>query len=45
MLLLAGLRRRLRTSPIPAFLKGTPILFVCACLLSLAFAGFSGLVK
>jgi len=45
MLLLAGIRRRLRTSPIPAFLKGTPILFVCACLLSLAFAGFSGLVK
>jgi electron transport complex protein RnfA len=45
MLLLAGLRRRLRTSPVPAFLKGTPILFVCACLLSLAFAGFSGLVK
>jgi len=45
MLLLAGLRRRIRTSPIPAFLKGTPILFVCACLLSLAFAGFSGLVK
>jgi electron transport complex protein RnfA len=45
MLLLAGLRRRLRTSPIPAFLRGTPILFVCACLLSLAFAGFSGLVK
>jgi electron transport complex protein RnfA len=45
MLLLAGIRRRIRTSPIPAFLKGTPILFVCACLLSLAFAGFSGLVK
>jgi len=45
MLLLAGLRRRLKTSPIPAFLKGTPILFVSSCLLSLAFAGFSGLVK
>jgi len=45
MLLLAGIRRRIRTSPIPAFLKGTPILFVCACLLSMAFMGFSGLVK
>jgi len=45
MLLLAGIRRRLRVSPIPAFLKGTPILFVCACLLSMAFMGFSGLVK
>jgi electron transport complex protein RnfA len=45
MLLLAGVRRRIRTSPIPAFLKGTPILFICACLLSIAFMGFSGLVK
>ena len=45
MLLLAGIRRRIRTSPIPTFLKGTPILFVGACLLSVAFMGFSGLVK
>jgi electron transport complex protein RnfA len=45
LLLLAGIRRRIRTSPIPAFLKGTPILFVCAALLSMAFMGFSGLVK
>jgi len=45
MLLLAGIRRRIRTSPIPAFLKGPPILFVCSCLLSMAFIGFSGLVK
>jgi len=45
LLLLAGIRRRIRTSPVPAFLKGTPILFVCAGLLSIAFMGFSGLVK
>ena len=45
MLLLAGIRRRIKVSPIPAFLKGTPILFICACLLSMAFMGFSGLVK
>jgi electron transport complex protein RnfA len=45
LLLLAGVRRRIRTSPIPAFLKGTPILFVSASLLSIAFMGFSGLVK
>jgi electron transport complex protein RnfA len=45
LLLLAGIRRRIRTSPIPAFLKGTPILFVSAGLLSMAFIGFSGLVK
>jgi electron transport complex protein RnfA len=45
LLLLAGIRRRIRTSPIPSFLKGTPILFVAAALLSMAFMGFSGLVK
>jgi electron transport complex protein RnfA len=45
LLLLAGIRRRIRTSPVPAFLRGTPILFVSAGLLSMAFIGFSGLVK
>jgi electron transport complex protein RnfA len=45
LLLLAGVRKRLRTSPVPSFMKGTPILFVAAALLSLAFTGFSGLVK
>jgi electron transport complex protein RnfA len=45
LLLLAGIRRRIRTSPVPAFLKGTPILFVAAALLSVAFMGFRGLVK
>jgi electron transport complex protein RnfA len=45
MLLLAGIRRRLRTSPIPAFLKGTPVLFVATALLSIAFMGFKGLVQ
>jgi len=45
LLLLAGVRKRIKSSPIPAFLKGTPILFVAASLLSMAFMGFSGLVK
>jgi len=45
MLLLAGIRRRIRKSPVPAFLQGTPILFISSCLLSIAFTGFSGLVK
>jgi electron transport complex protein RnfA len=45
LLLLAGIRKRLRISPVPAFLKGPPILFVTAALLSMAFTGFSGLVK
>jgi electron transport complex protein RnfA len=45
MLLLAGIRNRLRTSPIPAFLKGTPVLFAASALLSVAFMGFKGLVQ
>ncbi|GHV24090.1 electron transport complex subunit RsxA [Spirochaetia bacterium] len=45
LLLLAGIRRRIRSSPVPDFLKGTPILFVTAALLSMAFTGFAGLVK
>jgi electron transport complex protein RnfA len=45
LLLMAGIRRRLKTSPIPGFLKGTPALFVVSALLSMAFMGFSGLVK
>ncbi len=42
LLLLAGIRKRIQTSPIPHFLKG---MFVSAALLSVAFMGFSGLVK
>ncbi|MDR0731259.1 MAG: electron transport complex subunit RsxA [Treponema sp.] len=45
LLLLAGIRRRIKTSPVPAFLRGTPILFITAALLSIAFMGFKGLVK
>ncbi|MDR0556610.1 MAG: RnfABCDGE type electron transport complex subunit A [Treponema sp.] len=45
LVILAGIRERLRSSDVPAFLKGTPILFVTAALLSMAFTGFSGLVK
>jgi electron transport complex protein RnfA len=45
MLLLAGIRRRLRNSPVPAFMKGTPILFIATALLSIAFMGFSGLAR
>jgi electron transport complex protein RnfA len=45
LLLMAGVRERIKTSPIPSFLKGTPALFVVSCLMSMAFMGFSGLVK
>lgn len=43
MLLLAGLRKKLASAPIPAFLKGTPILFIVSGLLSLGFIGLSGI--
>lgn len=45
LLLLAGIRERIKTAPIPAFLKGTPILFVAAALLAMSFGGFAGLIK
>lgn len=45
MLLLAGIRERIRIAPIPDFLKGTPILFVAAALLAMSFGGFAGLIK
>jgi electron transport complex protein RnfA len=45
MLLLAGIRNRLRSSPVPAFLKGTHVLFAATALLSIAFMGFKGLVQ
>lgn len=45
LLLLAGIRERIKIAPIPSFLKGTPILFIAAALLSMAFGGFAGLIK
>jgi electron transport complex protein RnfA len=45
LLLLAGLRERIKVAPIPSFLKGTPILFVAAALLAMSFGGFAGLIK
>jgi len=44
MILLAGLRQRIRTSAIPSFLRGNPILFVLSSLIATAFMGFAGLV-
>lgn len=45
LLLLAGIRERIKIAPVPSFLKGTPVLFLAAALLSMAFGGFSGLIK
>jgi electron transport complex protein RnfA len=43
LLLMAGIRRKMQASPVPGFLKGAPIIFIAAALLSMAFSGFSGL--
>ncbi len=45
MVLMAGIRERIKTADVPAFMKGTPILFVAAGLVSMAFGGFAGMIK
>ncbi|OGJ90873.1 MAG: electron transport complex subunit RsxA [Candidatus Raymondbacteria bacterium RifOxyA12_full_50_37] len=45
LLIFSGIRERLEYAKIPALLKGLPITFLTAGLLSMAFMGFSGLVK
>ncbi len=45
MVVMSGIRERLRTSDVPAFLKGNASLFVTAALLSLSFMGFKGLIN
>lgn len=45
LLIFAGIRERLDFSEIPAVLRGVPIALLTAGILSLAFMGFSGLVK
>ncbi len=45
LILMAGIRERLEFSALPQSLKGAPITLITAGLLSLAFMGFSGLVK
>lgn len=45
LVLFAGLRERIALARVPAVFKGTPIGLITAGLLSLAFMGFSGLVR
>jgi len=42
LLLMAGIRQRLETCRIPEPLKGLPIAFIVAGLMSIAFMGFAG---
>ena len=44
LVLLAGLRSRVDVAPVPKILKGAPILFITAALLSMALSGFATLV-
>lgn len=43
IVLFAAIRERLHIAPIPEWLKGTPISFITAALMSLAFMGFANL--
>jgi electron transport complex protein RnfA len=45
IVLFAGVRERLETAPIPKALDGFPIAMIAASLFSIAFLGFSGLIK
>ena len=45
LILFAGIRERLETCDVPAPFKGSSIAMITAGLMSLAFMGFSGLVK
>ncbi|MDX8376602.1 MAG: electron transport complex subunit RsxA [Mariprofundales bacterium] len=45
LILLAGLRERVTTAPAPAAFKGAPLTLLMAGMMSLAFMGFSGLVR
>ena len=43
IVMLAGIRSRIREEDIPAPLRGAPIVLISAALMSIAFMGFSGL--
>jgi len=45
LVLMAGIREQMELTGVPKGMKGFPISLVTAGLLSLAFMGFSGLVK
>lgn len=45
LVLMSGIRERLRASPVPKFLQGTPIIFAATSLLAVAFMGFANLIK
>ena len=44
IILFAGIREQMELTNVPKALKGTPIAFITAGLLALAFMGFQGIV-
>ena len=45
MLLMAGIRERLKYVKVPRCFQGAPIAFICTGLMALAFLGFSGMAN
>jgi electron transport complex protein RnfA len=45
MIMLAGIRERLRNSEVPHFFKGKAIAYMISGILALAFLGFQGMIK
>ena len=45
MVVMSGVRSRLKIAKVPKAFEGTPVLYITAGLLSLAFLGFKGLIK
>ena len=45
MIMLAGIRERLRNSDVPQFFKGKALAFMISGILALAFLGFQGMIK
>lgn len=45
LILMAGIRERLEECNVPKVLRGAPIAFITAGLISLAFMGFAGMIK
>lgn len=43
IVLLAGIRERIDESDAPTPMRGAPLVLMCACLMAIAFYGFSGL--
>ncbi len=44
IVIMAGIREKMEYNDVPEAFKGTPIVLISACLMSIAFCGFSGLL-